>query len=73
MEIQWTGCSEKNFPRGKAIADGLRPTGYRDSHLARRLPPLVRPQAMWFNNPAKISQVSAHYIVAKSGAIHQYP
>lgn len=63
-KIEWTGCSEKNFRVGRP--GGLKPTAIvihiSDGCLASA--------DAWFHNPEAL--VSAHYIVAKNGAIHQY-
>ncbi len=62
--IQWTGCSGKNFRAG-------RPAGFRPTAIVIHISDGCLSSAdAWFNNPE--AQVSAHYIVAKSGAIHQY-
>ena len=61
---QWRGCAESNFRRGRAA--NLRPEAIvihiSDGSLASA--------DAWFHDPA--ARVSAHYIVAKCGAIHQY-
>lgn len=62
--IQWTGCSGTNFRVG-------RPAGFRPAAIVIHISDGCLSSAdAWFNNPE--AQVSAHYIVAKSGAIHQY-
>jgi N-acetylmuramoyl-L-alanine amidase len=64
MTPEWLGCAESNFRRGRS-AD-LRPKAIV-IHISDGS--LVSADA-WFHNPA--AKVSAHYIVAKSGAVHQY-
>lgn len=64
LKIQWIGCSGKNFRVG-------RPAGFRPAAIVIHISDGCLSSAdAWFNNPE--AQVSAHYIVAKSGAIHQY-
>ena len=63
-DIQWVGCSERNFRPG-------RPPGFRPEAVVIHISDGCLASAdAWFGNPA--ARVSAHYIVAKSGAVHQY-
>lgn len=63
-KTQWVGCSEKNFRTG-------RPPGLRPEAVVIHISDGCLASAnAWFHNPA--ARVSAHYIVAKSGAVHQY-
>ncbi len=61
--IQWAGCAAENFRAGR---EGMRPEAIV-IHVADGT--LAGTDA-WFGNPA--AQLSAHYIVAKDGAVHQY-
>jgi N-acetyl-anhydromuramyl-L-alanine amidase AmpD len=61
---QWKGCSAANFRAG-------RPTSFEPTAIVIHISEGCLSSAdSWFNNPD--AQVSAHYIVAKSGEIHQY-
>lgn len=64
VRIDWIGCAETNFRRGRSASS--RPAAIvihiSDGSLASA--------DAWFHSPA--ARVSAHYLVAKSGAIHQY-
>jgi len=61
---QWKGCSAANFRAG-------RPAGFKPIAIVIHISEGCLSSAdAWFNNPQ--AQVSAHYIVAKSGEIHQY-
>jgi N-acetylmuramoyl-L-alanine amidase len=64
MEVQWKGCSAKNFRAGRP--GGLRPTAIV-IHISDGC---LSSADEWFDNPE--AEVSAHYIVAKSGEVHQY-
>ena len=62
--IHWLGCSNANYRAG-------RPAGCKPMAIVIHISDGCLSSAdSWFNNPH--AQVSAHYIVAKSGEIHQY-
>jgi N-acetylmuramoyl-L-alanine amidase len=64
IDIQWTGCSERNFRAG-------RPEGFSPTAIVIHISDGCLASAdAWFHNPE--ARVSAHYIVAKNGTIHQY-
>ncbi|HEV2200033.1 MAG TPA: peptidoglycan recognition family protein [Bryobacteraceae bacterium] len=64
MTPEWVGCAEGNFRRGRSAS--WQPEAIV-IHIS--VGSLASADA-WFHNPA--ARVSAHYLVAKSGAIHQY-
>ena len=68
MNVIWKSCSPKNFRTGRAVSSA---TGNRDLHVSDGcLSSADSGLAEDFNNPS--AEVSAHYIVAKTGEVHQY-
>jgi N-acetyl-anhydromuramyl-L-alanine amidase AmpD len=63
VNVIWKGCSPTNFRTGRA---GVKPAAIV-IHISDGC---LSSADSWFNNPS--AQVSAHYIVAKTGEIHQY-
>jgi N-acetyl-anhydromuramyl-L-alanine amidase AmpD len=64
LKVQWKGCHARNFRVG-------RPVGFKPLAIVMHISDGCLASAdAWFNNPD--AQVSAHYIVAKDGSIHQY-
>lgn len=63
MTIQWFGCNEANFRRGRG---SLKPTAIVIHLMAGTLPGTDA----WFNN--SLAGVSAHYGIGQRGDIHQY-
>ena len=63
MNVTWKGCSPKNFRTGRA---GMKPSAIV-IHISDGC---LSSADAWFNTSS--AQVSAHYIVAKTGEIHQY-
>jgi N-acetylmuramoyl-L-alanine amidase len=62
--IKWIGCNPANFHAG-------RPSGCKPSAIVIHISDGCLSSAnSWFNDPR--AKVSAHYIVAKSGEIHQF-
>jgi len=63
LDITWKGAAAVNFAEGRG---GTEP----DVIVLHIMAGTIQGTEDWFHNPA--AQVSAHYGIAKTGAIHQY-